>query len=112
MATLQSTTIASTGTLMLPRGTTAERPATPTVGMMRYNTTLGYVEVYIGTTAGWLPYATSQANENNATIVTSSGSHVQGTNNGKRIHTFLSGSHTFTPSRTGVVEVLVVFSFL
>lgn len=41
----------STGFFDLPSGTTAERPATPTVGMMRYNSTTGFAEVY--TSAGW-----------------------------------------------------------
>ena len=38
----------------LPVGTTAERPSTPTVGMARYNTTIGAVEFY--TSTGWMPY--------------------------------------------------------
>ena len=41
----------STGSFSLPSGTTAQRPASPTVGMIRYNTTLGFVEQY--TTDGW-----------------------------------------------------------
>jgi len=41
----------STGTLTVPVGTTAQRPGTPTVGMVRYNTTTGYGEMY--TSGGW-----------------------------------------------------------
>ena len=41
----------STGYFDLPAGTTAERPGSPTVGMLRYNTTLSKYEVY--TSAGW-----------------------------------------------------------
>jgi len=41
----------STGFFDLPSGTTAQRPATPTVGMMRYNSTTGFAEVY--TQGGW-----------------------------------------------------------
>jgi len=41
----------STGFFDLPSGTTAQRPATPTVGMMRYNSTTGFAEVY--TSIGW-----------------------------------------------------------
>jgi hypothetical protein len=44
----------STGYFDLPTGTTAERPASPTVGMSRYNTTLGTGEMY--TSAGWLSF--------------------------------------------------------
>ncbi len=41
----------STGYLDLPSGTTAQRPGTPTQGMIRYNTTLGLAEQY--TALGW-----------------------------------------------------------
>lgn len=41
----------STGYFDLPTGTTAQRPASPVVGMIRYNTTLGLYEAY--TSAGW-----------------------------------------------------------
>lgn len=46
MATLKNTTINDTGFLTLPPGTTAQRPASPVVGMIRYNTTLGFAEQY------------------------------------------------------------------
>ncbi|NCX96770.1 MAG: hypothetical protein EBX41_10300, partial [Chitinophagia bacterium] len=41
----------TTGYFGLPVGNTAQRPGTPTVGMMRYNSTTGYGELY--TAAGW-----------------------------------------------------------
>lgn len=40
----------STGGMFLPVGTTAQRPATPAVGMLRYNTSISGIEVYNGTT--------------------------------------------------------------
>jgi len=40
----------STGGMLLPVGTTAQRP-TPVTGQIRYNTTTNAVEVYNGT--GW-----------------------------------------------------------
>jgi len=45
--------VAATGTgyFDLPNGTTAERPGTPPLGALRYNTTTGFAEVY--TAAGW-----------------------------------------------------------
>jgi hypothetical protein len=49
MAILQSTTIDDSGFLQLPAGTTAQRPASPAVGMIRYNTTFDLPEVYNGT---------------------------------------------------------------
>jgi len=41
----------STGYFKLPSGTTAQRPETPSAGMVRYNSTTGFAEVY--TAAGW-----------------------------------------------------------
>lgn len=42
----------TTGGMYLPKGTTAQRPATPATGMMRFNTTTGLVETYNGTSWG------------------------------------------------------------
>jgi hypothetical protein len=39
----------NTGELNLPAGTTAQRPATPRVGMLRYNSSTGSNEIYIDT---------------------------------------------------------------
>lgn len=50
MATLKNTTINSTGYIALPSGTTAQRPASPVAGMMRFNTTFSRNEFYNGTT--------------------------------------------------------------
>lgn len=38
-----------TGAAPIPSGTTAQRPASPTVGMLRLNTTIGALEYYDGT---------------------------------------------------------------
>ena len=54
MATLKNTTINDTGYMGLPSGTTAQRPVSPVAGMVRFNTTLGYAEVYNGAT--WLKF--------------------------------------------------------
>lgn len=37
----------ATGYFDLPSGTTAQRPALPNTGMVRYNTTLGCLETYV-----------------------------------------------------------------
>lgn len=50
MANLRSTFINDTEFLRLPNGTTEQRPASPTTGMYRYNTSLGRTEVYTGST--------------------------------------------------------------
>ena len=54
MATLKNTTVSDTGFLKLPAGTTAQRPASPVTGMVRFNTTLGYAEVYTG--SAWVKF--------------------------------------------------------
>lgn len=48
MADLKNTTINDTGFLNLPAGTTAQRPTSAEVGMIRYNTDLETVEGYDG----------------------------------------------------------------
>ena len=42
----------TTGGMYLPVGTTAQRPAAPATGMMRFNTTTSAVETYNGTSWG------------------------------------------------------------
>jgi hypothetical protein len=43
----------STGSLKISAGTTAQRPGSPTVSMMRYNTDTGEFEGYSGATPAW-----------------------------------------------------------
>jgi hypothetical protein len=57
MASLKNTTIDDTGYIQLPSGTTAQRAASPTVGMMRYNSTTTAVEAY--TASGWVNLASA-----------------------------------------------------
>jgi hypothetical protein len=47
-------TVSATGSLTIPVGTTAQRPASPVNGMIRFNTTLGYNEWYSATLGSWL----------------------------------------------------------
>jgi hypothetical protein len=56
---LDSTSQSGTGALLLPSGTTAQRPAIPQVGMQRWNTTLGTMEVYVGGGTGWQTIAST-----------------------------------------------------
>ena len=49
MATLKNTTINDTGYIRPAVGTEAQRPGSPTAGMIRWNTTLGFLEGYNGT---------------------------------------------------------------
>jgi hypothetical protein len=54
MATLKNTTVDDINFLQLPSGTTAQRPASPVAGMVRFNTSLGYAEVYNG--SSWVKF--------------------------------------------------------
>jgi hypothetical protein len=89
-------TMSSTGSMTIPSGTTAQRPASPTAGMVRFNTTLDYVEYYNGD--GW--FATD------TTGVAASGG-TETTVGGYKIHTFTS-SGTFTVTSGGAIEYLVI----
>jgi hypothetical protein len=102
MAQLKNTTIDDTGFLQLPAGTTAERPASPTTGMIRYNTSTGVTEWYDGSYSLWFPVGVMP-------IVATGGSISNITPGGFafRIHSFTS-SGTFTVTRAGTVEYLIV----
>ena len=54
---VDSTDLVVTGTegMTISVGTTAQRPSNPTTGMIRYNSTIGFMESYLGT--GWAPIA-------------------------------------------------------
>lgn len=45
-----SVVMTTTNNMLMPKGTTAERPVSPVNGMIRYNTTLNEVEIYQATT--------------------------------------------------------------
>lgn len=99
MATLKNVTINDTGFLRLPSGTTAERPGSPVAGMIRYNTDINNNEFYNG--SEWIPTETQTVGAASTGGSISSGA-------GHRIHTFTSGTSSFVPNKTGVVDVLVV----
>jgi hypothetical protein len=44
--------VTATGAWTIPVGTTAQRPSSPAIGMLRFNTTTGLVEVYNGSSWG------------------------------------------------------------
>ncbi len=90
--------IAGTGSIKIPVGTTAERPASPVAGMMRINTTTGKLEYYYN--SGW----------NSIGAVTATGGAINDSVSGYRIHTFTTATSpkTFTVTNGGTVEILVV----
>lgn len=51
----QDVSLSSTGGFKVPSGTTAQRPASPVNGMLRYNTTIPQLEIYLGGTWTALP---------------------------------------------------------
>ena len=93
-------TMSSTGSLTIPKGTTAQRPSSPANGMVRYNTTEDYVEYYNG--SSWLP--TSQSG-----VVAAGGTESNVTISGVvyKVHTFTS-SGTLTVSSGGEFEFLLI----
>lgn len=98
MATLQDTTINDTGFITLPSGTTAQRPASPVVGMVRFNTDVNAVEYYNGTK--W-----TKRNRNSGGLVT--GTVTTTESEGYIVHRF-NGTGTFTPVYDAPLEVLIV----
>lgn len=50
VSTAQNVTLNSVGGFTVPSGTTAQRPSVPVNGMLRYNTTIPQLEIYIN---GW-----------------------------------------------------------
>jgi hypothetical protein len=94
MATLKNSIINDTGYFTLPAGTTAQRPGSPTQGMTRYNTTLGYVEWYDTTGATWRPIYQAPSISVDYLVVAGGGgggSHVGGGGGGGG---FLTGTQT------------------
>ena len=51
----ENLTVSGTGALTVPAGTTENRPATAVNGMIRYNSTTGFMEAY--SAVGWAPIA-------------------------------------------------------
>lgn len=88
--------IYGTTALTIPVGTTAQRPGTPTTGMVRYNTTESQYEVYRGTTWQYLntsayTYAASFL------VVAGGGGGGSGYGGGGGAGGLLSGSATLNP---------------
>ena len=87
----------------IPVGTTAQRPANPDAGMIRFNTDRGFVEWYDPIADIWSSVAFDVA------VVATGGTVTDIEQDGKkfRVHTFTSDG-TFEVTRSGKVEYLVV----
>ena len=86
--------LTGTGSIVVPVGTTAQRPATGLSGMVRFDSDLDALQIYNGTT--WSSVGSMYATGGTLTTV-----------DGYRIHSFTS-SGDFVVSTTGVVEYLVI----
>lgn len=91
MATLKNTTINDTGFLTLPSGNIAQRPVSPSSGMMRYNSDLSRSEVYNGSI--WIDPATSRGVQ--GSIVTSN----------MMLHYDFGNQDSYYPSRNIVYDI-------
>jgi hypothetical protein len=98
---LDSTSQSGSGALQIPTGTTAQRPTSPSVGMLRYNTTLDSVDVYRST--GWKSVDAGNIEATGGEINT----YVIG-NITYRIHTFTASGNFVVTAGTGAIEYLVV----
>lgn len=104
MARLKDSTINDTGFLQIPTGTTGQRPGSPQPGQIRFNTTLNIVEWYDDEYNLWYPTGVVPPIATGGTVTNVT---VEGIN--YRVHTFTSvGRNTFTVTRSGQVEYLVV----
>ena len=91
-----------TDAIILPSGTTAQRPGSSINGMIRYNSDTGIVEYFTG--SAW--YSISETG-----IIATGGTVTEITVSGVnyKVHTFTDvGVSTFTVSRGGEVEYLVI----
>jgi hypothetical protein len=90
----------STGFFALPKGTTAERPASPSDGYVRFNTDEGYIEEY--RQSNWQPLSNIfSATGGSVTTYTSGGQDY-------KVHTFTSTGTFTVESGTATADVLVV----
>jgi len=102
MAQLKNTDINDVGNLTLPSGTSAQRPGSPTAGMIRFNTDLDNTEFYDGT--AWRLIGDTFTEATGGTIVDYDVGGVP-----FRTHLFTNlGNSTFTVTRGGEIEYLIV----
>jgi len=97
----------ATGSLNVPKGTTAERPASPAVSMIRYNTSFSSYEVYTGATNGWLPLSLGSYSYTASYLIIAGGAsgantslNLYGTGGGGGAGGLLSGTSTLNIGTT------------
>ena len=97
MAILKNTVINDTGHLTIPSGSNSQRPASPTIGMTRFNTDWKSWETWNG----------SQWEGSPATLSTYSGA-SEDFNAGDYKYLVFNGSGSFTVSTGGEIEIFVI----
>src|SRR5210317_919388 len=85
-----------TDAIIIPKGTTAQRPSSPANGMIRFNTTENKIEIYNGVGWGFIE-----------TTIQATGGTVT-TDGLDKIHTFTSSGTFQVTAGTGTIEYLIV----
>lgn len=99
MATLKNTEITSTDKIDIPKGTTAQRPGSPSAGMIRYNTDYNTTEYYNGT--AWRP-------TDDSILAWSTGADIVRVGNDIAHIWRNTGTHSLRVQYPGTVRVLVI----
>ena len=89
----------STGYFALPSGTTAQRPGSPANGMVRYNSTTGFAEIYEN--SGWFPILVSNNYIIDYLIVAGGGS--GGGDTGQNVGSGGGGAGGYIPGSTATI---------
>ena len=108
MATLKNTTVNDTGFLTLPVGTTAQRPASPANGMIRYNSTTSTIEAYAA--GNWITLGSTLGSQGNPATSATQLKNAGISTNGVYYYTLSSGTvplYTDFTSFTSYPMVLV-----
>jgi len=98
---LDASNLNGTGAATLPAGTTAQRPASPAVGMIRQNTTTGYIEYFDAATSQWIGVGAFAASGGTETT------YNDGTYDYK-VHTFTASGNFTVQQGSKNVDILVV----
>ena len=106
-------TFTGTGAALMPSGTTAQQPGTPTNGMIRYNTTTSSLEGYINSAWTTIGSATpvsgptfSSYLASNQSVTTNTATKVNlDTEEWDTASCFDTSTHRFTPTQAGYYQI-------
>jgi hypothetical protein len=89
------------GAMVIPTGTTAQRPASPTNGMIRKNTTTGFIEYWDPSSNSWIAIGAFSAQGGTESTYSSGGLNY-------RVHSFTTSGAFFVASGVKTVDYLIV----